>query len=66
MAFASSALPLCAFARPRRYPAWAEYADFAACPSNAIDEVKAVCDMVCRADCTGGAVAETIDYILSK
>ena len=43
-----------------------EYADFAACPSNAINEVKAVCDMVCRADCTEGAVAETIDYILSK
>lgn len=41
-------------------------ADFAACPSNAIDEVKAVCDMVCKADCTGGAVAEIIDYILSK
>lgn len=41
-----------------------EYADFSACPSNAIDEVKAVCDMVCKADCTQGAVAEVIDYIL--
>ncbi len=41
-------------------------ADFAACPSNAIDEVKAACDMVCEADCTEGAVAEAIDYILSK
>lgn len=43
-----------------------ERADFAACPSNAIDEVKAVCDMVCKADCTEGAVAEVIDYILSQ
>ncbi|MBQ7783127.1 MAG: Cof-type HAD-IIB family hydrolase [Oscillospiraceae bacterium] len=42
-----------------------EYADFAACPSNAIDEVKSICDMVCSADCSSGAVAEVIDYILS-
>lgn len=39
-------------------------ADFAACPANAVDSVKSVCDMVCRADCSGGAVAEVIDYIL--
>lgn len=43
-----------------------EYADFAACPSNAIGEVKAVCDMVCKADCTEGAVAEVIDHILGS
>ncbi|MCM1524708.1 MAG: Cof-type HAD-IIB family hydrolase [Ruminococcus sp.] len=43
-----------------------EYADFAVCPSNAIGEVKAVCDMVCTADCTEGAAAEAIDYILSR
>lgn len=41
-------------------------ADFAVCPSNAIDEVKAVCDMVCKSDCSGGAVAEAIEYILSR
>lgn len=39
-------------------------ADFAACPSNAADNIKAICDMVCSCDCTEGAVAETIDYIL--
>lgn len=43
-----------------------EKADFSACPSNAIDEVKAVCDMVCKADCGEGAVAEVIEYILSQ
>ncbi len=43
-----------------------EYADFSACPSNAIDEVKAVSDMVCKTDCDGGAVAEVIDYILKQ
>ena len=41
-------------------------ADFAACPSNAIEEVKAVCHMVTNSDCTEGAVAEVIDHILSK
>lgn len=41
-----------------------QYADLAACPSNAIDEVKAICDLVCSSDCTQGAVAEAIDYIL--
>lgn len=41
-------------------------ADFAACPSNAIEEVKAVCHMVTNSDCTAGAVAEVIDHILSE
>lgn len=40
-----------------------EAADFSAAPSNAIDDVKAVCDMVCKSDCTQGAVAEVIDHI---
>lgn len=39
-------------------------ADFAACPSNAIDEVKAVCDYVCTRECSEGAIAEIIDYVL--
>lgn len=41
-----------------------ENADFSACPANAADKVKSICDMVCNADCTEGAVAEVIDYIL--
>lgn len=41
-------------------------ADFAVCPSNALDEVKSVCDLVCSADCTGGAAAEALDHILSR
>ncbi len=40
-------------------------ADFAACPSNAIDEVKAACDFVCKSDCSHGAAAELIEYILN-
>lgn len=41
-------------------------ADFPACPSNAIDEVKAACKMVCKSDCSHGAVAEVIEYILNS
>ncbi|MGN0638418.1 MAG: Cof-type HAD-IIB family hydrolase [Huintestinicola sp.] len=41
-------------------------ADFSACPSNAIDEVKAACNMVCKSDCSHGAVAELIEYILNS
>lgn len=39
-------------------------ADFAACPANALDEVRDVCDYICMADCDNGAVAEVIDYIM--
>ncbi len=41
-------------------------ADFAACPSNAADCVKAVCDMVCAADCDHDAAAEVIEYIFKQ
>ncbi|MBQ5332004.1 MAG: Cof-type HAD-IIB family hydrolase [Oscillospiraceae bacterium] len=41
-------------------------ADFAACPSNAIDEVKAVCDFVSSSDCSHGAAADAINYILNS
>ncbi len=39
-------------------------ADFSACPSNAPDDVKAVCDFVCTVDNDHGAVAQVIDHIL--
>jgi Cof subfamily protein (haloacid dehalogenase superfamily) len=41
-------------------------ADFPACPSNAVPEVKAVCRMICKSDCSHGAVAEVIEYILNS
>lgn len=41
-------------------------ADFPACPSNAVDEVKDVCRMVTKSDCSHGAVAEVIEYILNS
>jgi Cof subfamily protein (haloacid dehalogenase superfamily) len=40
-------------------------ADFAACPADALDEVKAVCDYVCEAGFEDGAVGELIDVILA-
>jgi len=42
-----------------------ELADFAACPSTAIPEVKAAADMVCKAD-SSTAVAEVLSYIMDR
>ncbi|MBR4224680.1 MAG: HAD family phosphatase [Oscillospiraceae bacterium] len=42
------------------------YADLAACPSNAHDTVKQVCDIVTDTDCDGGSVADVIDTLLRK
>ena len=41
-------------------------ADFPACPSNAVDEIKSVCRMITVSDCSHGAVAEVIEYILNS
>lgn len=41
-----------------------EFADFAACPKNAADEVKTVCDMVTNTTCSQGAVGEIINYVI--
>lgn len=43
-----------------------QLADFSACPSNATEDVKKICDFVCRSDCDSGAVAEVIEYILGN
>lgn len=40
-------------------------ADISACPSNAIDEVKAVCGIVCDLSCGEGAVAQVIEDMLA-
>ncbi|MBQ7990277.1 MAG: HAD family phosphatase [Oscillospiraceae bacterium] len=42
------------------------YADFAACPSNARENVKQVCDLVTDTDCEGGSVADVIYHLLEK
>lgn len=39
-------------------------ADFSACPANALETVKDICDMICLYDCDHGAVAEVLDYIM--
>jgi Cof subfamily protein (haloacid dehalogenase superfamily) len=39
-------------------------ADFAVCPSNAPDDVKAICDYICRHSCENGAAAEIIQKII--
>lgn len=43
-----------------------EEADFGACPSNAVSEIKAAADLVLEHSCEDGAVAELIDYIISR
>ncbi len=40
-----------------------EGADFSACPSSAIDDVKQISNMICKAD-SENAVAEVIDFIM--
>ncbi|MBQ5312291.1 MAG: HAD hydrolase family protein, partial [Oscillospiraceae bacterium] len=40
-------------------------ASFAACPSNARECVKDICDAVTDSDCEGGSVADIIDLVLS-
>lgn len=41
-------------------------ADFAFCPSNSTDDVKAVCDIVLENSCDEDAIAAAIEYIISK
>ncbi|MBQ8108156.1 MAG: HAD hydrolase family protein, partial [Ruminococcus sp.] len=43
-----------------------EAADFAVCPSNAVADVKAICDLVLEVSCEEDAVAHTIDFIYKK
>lgn len=40
-------------------------ADIAVCPSNAADDIKAVCGYICSSDCGNSAVAEAIDYLIN-
>lgn len=41
-------------------------ADFSFCPSNATDEVKAVCDVVLENSCEEDAISAAIEYIIEK
>ena len=41
-------------------------ADFAICPSNAVDEVKQVCDLVLDRSCEEDAVAAALEYIYGR
>jgi hypothetical protein len=41
-------------------------ADLAVCPSNAVDEVKAVCDIVLDKSCEEDAVAAALEYIYGQ
>lgn len=41
-------------------------ADIAVCPSNAVDAVKEICDIVLESSCEENAMAELIDMILSE
>ncbi len=41
-------------------------ADFAICPSNAVDDVKEVCDLVLDFSCEEDAVAHAVEYIYSR
>ncbi|MDR0946490.1 MAG: Cof-type HAD-IIB family hydrolase [Ruminococcus sp.] len=43
-----------------------EAADYAACPGDAIDDVKAVCDYVCESGYEDGAIAELITEIRNQ
>ncbi|MBR1739439.1 MAG: HAD family hydrolase [Ruminococcus sp.] len=43
-----------------------EAADLAICPSNAVEEVKAVCDIVLDVSCEEDAVAEAIAYMTKR
>lgn len=41
-----------------------EFADFSACPQNAVNDVKAVCDIVTNENCSQGAVGKIINYVI--
>lgn len=41
-------------------------ADIGICPSNAVDDIKAVCDLVLDVSCEENAVAAAIEYIYSR
>lgn len=43
-----------------------EAADVAICPSNAVDDVKAVCDVVLKESCEEDAAAAAVEYIYEK
>ena len=43
-----------------------KYADVGAAPANSLDKVKEIADIVTKASCEEGVIAEVIDYIFNK